>query len=105
VRGAQTGYSCAGTKLPISTQMRPTILLAILCLTACTEAFISRIDDRTFAIEGPNMPSASDAPNRRLASQACPKGYRIVDETTRRNTPDGIRDETGYFTNWTIRCL
>ena len=81
------------------------ILLAILCLTACTEASISRIDERTFSIEGPNVPSVSDAPNRRLAAQACPKGYRVVDQITRRNTPDGIRDETGYFTNWTIRCL
>jgi hypothetical protein len=85
--------------------MRPLLLIAMLSLAACTEASISRIDERTFAIEGPALPSSSDAPNRRLASRACPNGYRVLDQTEHRNTPDRAREQPGVFTNWTIRCL
>ncbi len=85
--------------------MRLLIVIAFLGLTACTQATASRVDERTFRIEGPALPSGSDAPNRRLASQLCPKGYRVIDQVQRRNTPDGFRQETGVFTNWTIRCI
>ena len=85
--------------------MRRLLLLAILALAACTQATASRLDNRTFRIEGPGLPSGSDAPNRKLAAQLCPEGYRVVDQIERRNSPDGIRDEPGVFTNWTIRCL
>ena len=81
------------------------LLFAILALAACTEASISRIDSRTFAIESPGIPGGSEAPNRRLAERACPGGYRVMDTTVHRNTPDRARDEPGIFTNWTIRCL
>ena len=86
--------------------MRPFVPFAVLlALAACTQAAASRVDDRTFKIEGPNVPGGSDTPNKRLAARLCPNGYRVLDAITRRNTPDGYRDELGNFTNWTIRCL
>ena len=79
--------------------------LAMLTLAGCAEATASRIGDRTFRIEGPGLPAESPRPNQRIAERLCPQGYRVLDEITRRNTPDGGRDEPGMFTNWTIRCV
>jgi hypothetical protein len=85
--------------------MRPLLFLALLVVAACSEASISRVDSRTYTIESAGIPGGSDAPNRRLAERVCPGGYRVVDQTVHRNTPDRARDEPGVFTNWTIRCL
>ena len=49
------------------------LVFAAAGLNACTEAFGSRLDERTFRIEGPEVPGGSDAPNRRLAEKLCPK--------------------------------
>lgn len=86
--------------------MRPVILvLAILLLAACTEATASRVDERTFRIEGPSMGVISDAPNRRVANRLCPKGYRVVDSESHKGGPDRAIDESDPMTVWTIRCL
>ena len=85
--------------------MRVFAIIALLALAACTEATASRIDNRTFRVEGPGIPGGSDAPNRRIAARLCPNGYRVLDITERRNSPDGYRDAPGVFTNWTIRCI
>jgi hypothetical protein len=86
--------------------MRPVILvLAILLLAACTEATASRVDERTFRIEGPSMGVISDAPNRRVANRLCPKGYRVVDSESHKGGPDRAIDESNPMTVWTIRCL
>lgn len=85
--------------------MRLFAVIALLALAACTQATASRVDDRTFRIEGPGTPDGSTAPNRRMAARLCPEGYRVIDSISRRNTPDGYRDEPGVFTNWTIRCI
>ena len=50
--------------------MRAVLVLALLLLAACTEATLSKIDERTFKIEGPGIPGGSDAPNKRLAAKA-----------------------------------
>jgi hypothetical protein len=86
-------------------ELRSIVVLAALLLAACTEADATRVGDRTFRIEGPGLPSESSAPNRRVAERLCPNGFRVLTEQTKRNTPDGGRDEPGMFTNWTIRCL
>lgn len=91
--------------IPATSFPRLLPLLAVLALTGCTEAAVTRVADRTFHVEGPGLPARSTAPNRRVAERVCPSGYRVVDQTVRRNTPDGHRDEPGMFTNWTIRCL
>jgi hypothetical protein len=86
--------------------MRPVILvLGLLVLAACTEATASRVDERTFRIEGPSMGTVSDAPNRRVANRICPKGYRVVDADTHRGGPDRAIDESNPMTVWTIRCI
>lgn len=85
--------------------MRALLLLALLLSAACTEASVSRIDSRTFVIESGGVPGGSDAPNRRLAERVCPSGYRVMDQTVHRNSPDRASEEPGVFTNWKIRCL
>ena len=85
--------------------MRVFAMIALLALAACTQSTASRIDDRTFRIEGPAIPGGSDAPNQRLAARLCPNGYRVLDSVERRNTPDNFQDEFGIFTIWTIRCV
>jgi hypothetical protein len=69
-------------------------------LAGCSQSSASRIDDRTFRIEGPQVPGGSDVPNRRLADQLCPQGYRVLD--SKRYKPDYDQQ---MVTNWTIRCL
>ncbi len=86
----------------------PPPLLAVfplLLLTACVGATMSKLDYRTYQIQSDAIPGGSDTPNRRLAAQVCPGGYRVLTDTEHRNTPDRARDEPGVFTTWTIRCL
>jgi hypothetical protein len=81
------------------------LLVVVLALAGCTEATASRIDNRTFEIDGPGVPGGSPAPDERMAARVCPNGYRVLNEVERRNTPDGYSEESGVYTNWTIRCL
>lgn len=86
--------------------MRTLLVLAMLpLLAACTQAAATRLDARTFRIDGPGIAGGSAAPNRRLARQLCPGGYRLLSQEQRRHTPDDASDEPGTFTNWTIRCI
>jgi hypothetical protein len=87
--------------------MRQVVVLvgAVLLLAACTEATASRVDERTFKIDGPPMGIVSDAPNQRVASRLCPKGYRVLETTTHKGGPDRATDEQNPMTSWTIRCL
>jgi hypothetical protein len=84
----------------------PLLLATLLVLGACVEPSLSKLNYRTYEINSGGIPGGSDAPNRRLAEQVCPGGYRVLDESVHRNTPDRARDEIGsVFTTWTIRCL
>jgi hypothetical protein len=85
--------------------MRFLPLLALLLLAACTEATASRIDEKTFRIEGPSMGVITDAPNRRLANRVCPKGYRVIDSVSHKGGPDRVTDDSDTMTAWTIRCI
>ena len=86
--------------------MRCVLLLLLAAgLAGCSEAQSSAIDYRTFRIEGPGVPGGSDAPNRREAMRRCPKGFRLLSSEEHRNTTDRANEESGVFTNWTIRCL
>jgi hypothetical protein len=85
--------------------MRPAILLLALFLAACTEATASRVDDRTFKIQGPELGVASDAPNQRLANRLCPKGYRVLNTASNRGGTDRVTDASETTTVWTIRCI
>jgi hypothetical protein len=74
--------------------------LASAGLAACSQSYASRVDERTYHIEGPEVPGGSDAPNRRLAEKLCPRGYRVIEESQRK--PDA---NSQLQTFWTIRCL
>jgi hypothetical protein len=81
------------------------VLVITLAVGGCTQATASRVDERTFKIDGPAMGMASDAPNRRLAERLCPKGFRILDSRTQAGGPDRAIDTTDRMTIWTIRCI
>ncbi|MGE3783562.1 MAG: hypothetical protein AB7H71_12550 [Alphaproteobacteria bacterium] len=85
--------------------MRSVALLAVLLLAACTEATASRVDERTFKIQGPELGTASDVPNQRLANRLCPKGYRVLDSRSNKGGTDRVTDSTDIMTTWTIRCI
>jgi len=85
--------------------MRPLLLLTLLALAACTGASLTKLDYRTYRIESDAVPGGSDTPNRRLAEQVCPGGYRVLDQAVHNGSPDRARDEPGVTTDWTIRCL
>ena len=83
----------------------PTLLLVLAGLASCSsQSFATKIDDRTYKIEGPEVPGGAEAPNRRLAERVCPGGYRVLDSTrTKEGCSDGC--SAGISTNWVIRCL
>jgi hypothetical protein len=78
------------------------LVLSSTALAACTQSFASRIDSRTFRIEGPDIPGGSDVPNERLAARLCPQGYRVLDSVSHKLDPQA---SGGITTFWTIRCL
>ena len=88
-----------------SPAMRRVALAALLiasstALTGCAQSVASRIDDRTFRIEGPEIPGGSDVPNQRTAARLCPRGYRVLDQSSHKRDVQG-----GLATFWTVRCL
>ena len=88
--------------------MRYLLLLATFALVACAgnEAQMTRIDARTFKIEGPDVPGGSTAPNRRLAQQLCPNGYRLLNQEAHKGGPDrAIFDDPNTTTIWVVRCI
>jgi hypothetical protein len=106
--GRRDGVNCRRDQLLDGSAMRFLPFLLLLLLPACTEATASKVDERTFRIEGPAMSMLSDAPNRRLATRICPKGYRVLDSETHRGGPDRAAYEAGDLdstTTWTIRCI
>ena len=81
-------------------------LVVVLAIAGCTTATISKLDYRTYKIQDSGVPGGSSAPNRRVAEQICPNGYRVLDQRERRNTRDGYSEDVGQvFTTWTVRCL
>jgi hypothetical protein len=86
--------------------MRYLLLLVAFALVACTESEAIRIGDRTFRIVSPSIAGGVEGPNRRLANQLCPNGYRLVDHEAHKGGADrAIADDYGTTTIWTIKCL
>jgi hypothetical protein len=85
---------------------RVVLLIIVLAAAGCTTTTVSKLDYRTFKIEDSGVPGGSTAPDRRVAEQICPNGYRVLNQLVRNGTEDGYSEERGeVFTNWTIRCL
>ena len=83
-----------------------TALLALAGLAACgaMQSSATKVDDRTYRIEGPGVPGGAEAPNRRTAERVCPNGYRVLDSTrSKEGCTDGCLG--AISTNWVIRCL
>ena len=76
------------------------LVAASAALAACSQSVASRIDERTFRVEGPEIPGGSEVPNERTAAKLCPRGYRVLDESRSKG-----EFQSGYRTFWTIRCL
>ena len=83
------------------------LLLAPTALTCCSpmSSSATKVDDRTFKIEGPGVPGGAAAPNRRLAERICPGGYRVLDSERFKTSSGQFGDSSVTYTNWTIRCL
>lgn len=87
------------------------LLIAILLLvptglTDCSaQSQATKLDERTFKIEGPGVPGGAEAPNRRLAERVCPGGYRVLDSQRFKESGGDFADSQEIHTNWTIRCL
>jgi hypothetical protein len=82
------------------------LLLVPAGLVSCTamQSSVTKVDDRTYKIEGPGVPGGAEAPNRRTAERVCPGGYRVLDSTrTKEGCADGCN--AAISTNWVIRCL
>ena len=80
-------------------------LVLLLLLAACSEATLSRVNERTFRIQGPPIPGGAEAPNRRLAERACPRGFRLLSSESHKGGPDRAVESFDTITTWTIRCL
>jgi hypothetical protein len=82
------------------------LLLASAVLASCNplQSTATKIDDRTFRVEGPGVPGGAEAPNRRTAERVCPGGYRVLDSTRHK---EGAADgsDAAISTTWVIRCL
>jgi hypothetical protein len=87
--------------------MRYALLFLAVLLAGCTvnQSEASRIGDRMYRIISPEIAGGAEAPNRRLAQQLCPNGYRKLDEEAHKGGPDRATDETKITTTWTIKCI
>jgi hypothetical protein len=83
------------------------LVLAQVGLVSCApqSSSASKIDDRTFKIEGPGVPGGAEAPNRRTAERVCPGGYRVLDRQRFKDSNGEFGGDSAVYTNWVIRCL
>jgi hypothetical protein len=88
--------------------MRYLLPLVALLLVGCgqSQSDFSRIGERTFRIESPPIPGGAEGPNRRLAQQLCPAGYRLLNSQANKGGIDrAIYDEQNTTTVWVVKCL
>jgi len=93
--------------------MRYWLVLVLAALAGCSTASASKIDERTFRIQGPEVPGGSNTPDARLAERICPHGYRVLSADSHVGGSGSQADRganadpesNGIETNWTIRCL
>ena len=85
--------------------MRYLLPLLALALAACSESSASRVGDNVYRIDSPGIPGGSDGPNRRLATNLCPGGYRVLTSESHKGGVDRATDAQETTTIWTIKCL
>jgi hypothetical protein len=92
--------------------MRYWLVLSLVILAGCTRATASKVDADTYRVQGPSIVGGSSGPDRELAQQICPKGYRVLNEDSLAGgyslSDRGAHadmENAGTSTTWTIRCL
>jgi hypothetical protein len=87
----------------------PLFAVIALGLVGCggpTRSDAIRIGERTFRIESPPIPGGATGPNRRLAQELCPTGFRILDDQAHKGGADRVDAfEQNTTTIWVIKCL
>jgi hypothetical protein len=81
------------------------LLLVAVVLAGCSEAGATRVDEKTWRIEGPGVVGGSDAANRHLAYRLCPAGFLILDQQAHKGGALGVGANQDITTIWTIRCI
>jgi hypothetical protein len=84
------------------------LLLTAAMVVGCSgnQADFTRIAERTFRIESPPIAGGADGPNRRLATQLCPAGYRLLNSESHKGGPDRADfREFNTTTIWVVKCL
>jgi hypothetical protein len=84
------------------------LAFAVAALAGCTQnqADFTRIGDRTFKIESPPIAGGAEGPNRRVATQLCPGGYRLLNAESFKGGPDRVDyREFNTTTVWVVKCL
>ena len=92
--------------------MRLRLLLpaAVILLAGCAQnqSDFTRIGERTFRIESPPIPGGADGPNRRVAQQLCPGGFRVLNARANKGGVDraqGMPDDLNTTTIWVVKCI
>jgi phage-related protein len=88
--------------------MRYLLPLIAVMLVGCnqSQSEASRVGERTYRIISPEVAGGAEGPNRRLAQQLCPNGYRKLNEEAHKGGPDRVDwYEQNITTIWTIKCL
>jgi hypothetical protein len=88
--------------------MRYLLPLIAVALVGCTsnQSDFTRIGDRLYRIESPAIAGGAAAPNRRLAQQLCPGGYRVLNEDAHKGGADRADwYEQGTTTVWVVKCI
>jgi phage-related protein len=88
--------------------MRYLLPLIAVLLIGCgqNQSEFSRVGERTYKIIGPEIAGGAEGPNRRLAQQLCPNGYRKLNEESHKGGPDRAdAQDYNITTIWTIKCI
>jgi hypothetical protein len=83
-------------------------LVAAVALIGCNanQADFTRIGERTFRIESPPIAGGAEGPNRRLAQQLCPNGYRLLNQEAHKGGLDRAdAQEYNTTTIWVVKCI
>ena len=82
--------------------------LVAIALVGCTQnqSDFTQVGERTYRIESPPIPGGADGPNRRLAMQLCPNGFRKLSADSHKGGPDRADwYEQNTTTVWVVKCI
>jgi hypothetical protein len=86
----------------------PVVAIALAGCGGPTQSDFTRIGERTFRIESPPIPGGADGPNRRLAMQLCPGGFRVLNAQANKGGIDRAQDypdDLNITTVWVVKCI